>query len=436
MRSPAALALCALAAGLAAPPAGADVFVLKDGNEIDGILAGRTEKKEIVILMPTGRTRYFESSVKEVRPSKDPAADFARYFAGLGKKDAEGAAALGSWAAERGLPDRAKEAFQRALAIDPGQATAHQGLGHVKVGDEWVPAAEAGKLAEAVKIREEMLASYQKMLGTAPEVMVTRHWRCADFLGDGKLKDRMKDLEAAYEESVRVLGSDPWSVRGLVVSCSGLEQYHRWLDAEVKGFPGVNKTYMDFYKSATGMKYTEPPVLGRSDVPDKGAMHAADVHSAGHILLNAWKGYNRAQPFWIEEGFGGWLEDLILKSNSSYCFDVGKAKGYGNLARNTKDWETDDPDWKALVKKAAAANEFLPLDQLDSLARSEYTRREVGQSFSFVAFLLKERGPEKFRDYVARVKAGEKSPAAFQKVFDNTLETIEPDWKRWVQSSY
>jgi hypothetical protein len=433
---PALAALAVLAVAATVAPASADVFVLKDGREIDGILAGRTEKKELVILVPTGRTRCFESSVKEVRPSQDPAADFARYFSGLGKKDADGAAALGAWAAEKGLPEKSKEAYLRALAIDPGQAKAHEGLGHVKVGDEWIPAAEAGKLREALKLKTDVVAAYTKMVGTEPEVVVTKRWKYVDFLGDGKTKDRLKDLEAAFDEAVRVFGSDPWSGRALAIALSGTEQYHKWLDAEVKGFPGMNKMFLDSYKASTGMKYTDPPVLGRSDMPDKGAMQAAFVHASGHVLLNAWKGVNRTQPFWIEEGFGAWMEDTVLKSNTSFCWDVGRAGGYGNLARNSKDWEEEEIDWKARVKKAAAANEFLPLDQLDTLPRGEYRRREVGQSFALVAFLLRERGPEKFRDYVARVKGGEKSAAAFQKAFGGTFEQVEPEWKSWVQATW
>jgi len=42
---------------------------------------------------------------------------------------------------------------------------------------------------------------------------------------DGKSPDRLRDLEAAWTEAVRVLGSDPWKGRGLVVACEGQEQY-------------------------------------------------------------------------------------------------------------------------------------------------------------------------------------------------------------------
>ncbi len=436
MRTAAALGLALLAAGLAAAPAAADSFVLVNKEEVDGYLFGRGTGpgKEWIIQTTAGQRRYNDGTVKEVRPSADPEADFKRYFAGLGKKDAAAAVALGAWAKERGIPARAKEAFERALAIKPDLVAAHEGLGQVLVGDEWVPAEEAEARRRDELLRAGMAAKYKEALGGSPVVMLTAHWRYVDFLEDKKTKDRVKDLEAAYAEGVRVFGSDPWEGRALAVACAGMDQYLKWLDFDVKSFPGMTKGFMDFYRKATGMKFTEPPVLGRSDLPERVAMHAAFVHSAGHILLNRWKGHNRSQPFWIEEGFGGWMEDAILKTNSSYCFGVGKPKGYGVVARNTKDWDTDNPDWKELVKNAAAHDEFLPLDQLDLLAPGEYSRREVGQAFSFVAFLLKKKDLARFRDYVSRVKVGDRSPVAFQKAYDYTFESIEPEWKKWVQT--
>jgi hypothetical protein len=183
------------------------------------------------------------------------------------------------------------------------------------------------------------------------------------------------------------------------------------------------------------MKYTQPPVLGRSDLPSSAAMHAANVHAAGHLLVNNWKGHNRAQPFWIEEGMGGWMEAAILKSNSSFCWQKSGA-GYGSSFRDVKKWEVDDPDWRALVKEAAAKGEFLPLEQLDALPGGEYSRREVGQSFALVAFLLKEHPLEAFRAYLQEVKAGTRSPAAFVKAYGCTLDSLEPAWKEFCQSGW
>jgi hypothetical protein len=437
MRAPACLALLVLVAA----PASADVFVLANKEKVDGYLLGRGTGagKEYLIQTAAGVRKYNEATVKEILPSADPEADFKRYFAALPKKDdaaiAAAASALGAWAKERGLPDRAREAWMKALVHRPDLASAHEGLGHVKFGDQWMPPEEAARRRAEEEERNALASKYEKPLGARPAVSFTAHWRCVDFLGDGKTPDRLKDMEAAWDEAVRVFGSDPWRGRGLLIACAGLEQYVKWVDSEGASLPGARKGFTDFWRKATGMKYAEPPILVRSDAPDRGAMHAAFLHSAGHILLANWNGHNRNQPFWLEEGFGGWMEDAILKSNTSYCFGVSK-QGYGSSFRDTKAWEVEFPDWKTLCREAASKNEFLPLDQLDMLPAGEYSRREVGQAFSLVAFLLKEKGPEKFRAYVLRVKKGEKSAAAFKAEFDHTLESIEPEWRRFVQAGW
>src|SRR5258706_4186943 len=303
--------VAAVPAVLAAPaPAPADVFVLVNKEEQDGYLFGRGTGpgKEWIIQTPAGQRRYNEGTVKEVRPSADPEADFKRYFAGITKRHPQAAVvacALGAWAKERGIPDRAKEAYEKALSFKPDLAAAHEGLGHVLVGDEWVPAEEAEARRRDLALKEGMLTRYKDGLGGAPEVVLTAHWRTVDFLEDKKAKERAKDMEAAFKEAVRILGSDPWKGRGLVVACSGMEQYLKWLHFDVKSFPGMSKSFMAFYRSSTGMKYTDPAVLGRSDLPDHGAMHAAFIHTSGHILLNNWKTINPNHALWIEEGFGG-----------------------------------------------------------------------------------------------------------------------------------
>ena len=413
----------------------ADVFVLQSGAEVDGFQAGKTARKELIIGTATGTRKIAESLIKKTRPSADAAADFPKYFAALMKNDADGFAALGAWAKGRGLGTEAKQAFEKAVAIQPDHEAAKIGLGYQRVGGTWFTPEEVERRKKDDGLRTEMGDHYEKLLGVRPEVEVTDHWRCADFLKDEKILPRLQDLEAAFAEAVRVFGSDPWTGKGLVVLCQGQEQYLKWAGTDGAALPGMNPQFLDFVKKATGMKWTQPPVLARSDLPDRGAMHAAALHSAGHILLNNWRIHNRGQPFWIEEGFGGWMEATVLKTNSSYCFGVSK-QGYGSSFRGTKAWEVDNPDWKDLAKQAALKNEFIPLDQLDMLPAGEYSRREVGQAFSLVAYLLKEKGEEKFRDYVGKVKGGEKSPVAFQKVFGETLETVEPAWKQFVQSAW
>ena len=420
---------------LAAGPAAADVFVLANGQEVDGYSGGTTAKKEVVVLTASGPRRFAEATVKEVRPSKDPESDFQRYFKGLGKKDADGASWLGSWAKARGLPERAKESWERAISINSDHAAARELLGYLKVDGRWLTPEQAEAYKKENAERLELADRYEKSMGVRPEVTLSAHYRFADYLSDGKTPDRLKDLEAAFDEGVRVFGSDPWRGRCLVVACEGMEQYVNWVGKEAGPLPGTTPEFLDFWKKATGMKFTSPPILARSDLPDRSAMHAANVHAAGHLLLNNWKVDNRKQPFWLEEGFGGWIEAEVLKSNSSFCWHKSK-KGYGTTFRGTEAWDVEFPDWKALVKDTAAKNGFLPLDQLDALPQGEYGKREVGQSFSLVAFLIREKGPEKFRAFVELVKQGKKSQEALTTSMGETFESLEPVWRGWVQGRW
>jgi len=409
-----------------------DVFVLRDGREIDGFPAGLNAKKELVLGTEKGPVAVAKDRVKEVRPSEDAAADFERYLAGLGPKDADGAAALGAWGKERGLDEPSYEAFRRALAIQPDHPVAREGLGWIKVDGRWLSPEEADAYRREEEARAEIRKKYEEMMGERPEVRLSPHWRCVDFLRDEKAAARVADLEKAWDEAVRVFDGEPWEGRALVVACGSIEKYLLWVEKDARSIPGFGPKFVEYAKKSTGIKWTEPPVLGRSDMPSRAAMHAANVHASGHLLLNNWGVHNREQPFWIEEGYGGWTESTVLKTNSSYCWAVA-AKGYGANVRDTKQWDVEEPDWKALCKQAAARGEFLSLDELDRLPAAQYSRREVGQAFSLVRFLLQQKGIETFRSYVAEVKRGTKSADAFRQAYRKGLAEMEPEWKAWLQ---
>jgi len=198
--------------------AAADVYVLQSGTEVDGFLAGKTARKELILGTATGSRKIPETLVKEMRPSADAAADFPRYLAVLLKNDADGHAALGAWARERGLEAEARQAFEKALTIRPDHERAKEGLGFQRVGGAWLTSEEVEGRRKDDGLRIELAERYEKLLGARPEVEVTEHWRCADYLRDEKMAARLQDLEAAYAEAVRVFGSDPWTGKGLVVA--------------------------------------------------------------------------------------------------------------------------------------------------------------------------------------------------------------------------
>ncbi len=421
---------------LLSSPSLPDTFLLKNGQSADGYEVSRSAKGEILLGTSSGTRRIAASTLAGVTPSADPAADFERYWKGLGKKDAPAAAALGAWAKERGIPGPAERAFRRAMELAPDNEGARAGLGFVRYEGEWLTAADAAKARSLESLRADLAARHGKAAGGKAECALTDHWALVDLVGDGKAKERATRLEEAFAAAAEVLGSPPWERRALAVACSGTDQYVAWIDAEGKSLPGMRGPLLEYAKKATGLKWNEPPTLVRNDSAGSGAMLGAFIHTAGHLLVNNWGTLNREQPFWVEEGFGGWMEQKVLGARTSHCWAVSPAEGYGTLSRGSKQWEVDLPDWKELVKKAAAAGEFLPLDQLDSLPQGQYSNREVGQAFSFVAFLVEKKEHARLRDYLERVKGGGKSPVAFRQAYGVTFEQIEGEWKEFVRSGW
>ena len=47
---------------------------------------------------------------------------------------------LGVWAADKGLEEEARQAFEKALELDPDFADAHERLGRIQVDGEWLDA--------------------------------------------------------------------------------------------------------------------------------------------------------------------------------------------------------------------------------------------------------------------------------------------------------
>ena len=262
-------------------PAAADTFVLKNGAKIDGYSAGKSPTGEQVIGTSTGVRKVAGAVVAEVQPSADAAGDFEKYFAALGRKDADGAAALGNWAKERGIPDASKKAFGRALEIKPDHVAVREGLGFRKVDGVWLTPEQVEEKRKEDLVRDAVASPLEKSMGVRPEVAVTAHWRYANFLGDRKEADRAKDLEKAFTEAAAILGDDPWKDRALAVACKGSDQYLHWIDVEGVRLPGMRGPFLANVKKATGLKWHEPATLVRSDVPSSAAMHAAFVHSAG-----------------------------------------------------------------------------------------------------------------------------------------------------------
>jgi hypothetical protein len=120
----------------------ADEVFLKGGGRIDGAVVARSEVS-ITLETAPGRVTVPLSRVERVVESRGPLAAYRDRAAQLSTNDAPGWLKLGLWARDAGLATQSRQAFERALAIDPANVAAQEALGNVLVDGQWLSREEA-----------------------------------------------------------------------------------------------------------------------------------------------------------------------------------------------------------------------------------------------------------------------------------------------------
>jgi hypothetical protein len=92
----------------------------------------------IVVDVGPGQIGLPLSYVERIVPSTTPQAVYRQRAARLAPGDAAGWLALGQWALEQDLLTKSRAAFEHVLSLDSAHAEAHLGLGHVRIGDQWM----------------------------------------------------------------------------------------------------------------------------------------------------------------------------------------------------------------------------------------------------------------------------------------------------------
>ncbi len=126
-------------AGLLLVPslAQADVVTLVGGGELRGVVLERRAHAVVMEVGPGIVTVPMARVVRITGGGNELSQYRARALAIRGR-DSEAWVALGEWARDQGLHTQSTEAFRAALALDPDHAGAHRGLGHVRVGAQWL----------------------------------------------------------------------------------------------------------------------------------------------------------------------------------------------------------------------------------------------------------------------------------------------------------
>jgi len=184
----------------------ADVLHMADGTTREGRVVETTDT-EVVVDFGQGSVsmtvRLPRASVLRIEHKASPAdalsAEYTRQFMKAAQGDASDWYALGIWClAQRCLNDKARQAFERAITVDPNHADSHAALGHVKLNDAWMSRDRAIRLLvpnhaaadEDAKARE--LTVLRQFEDATTELLQARK-RIEEL--EGKVADMAKDTE-------------------------------------------------------------------------------------------------------------------------------------------------------------------------------------------------------------------------------------------------
>jgi hypothetical protein len=81
---------------------------------------------------------------------------------------------LATWAQSRELATQAREAYERVLAADPLNADAHLALGHVRMGERWLSAADANRARGLVEFEGTWMSPEERQLRMAEQAAMAQ----------------------------------------------------------------------------------------------------------------------------------------------------------------------------------------------------------------------------------------------------------------------
>ena len=197
-----AVSLLALVPGLAH----ADQVFLKTGGEIKGEIVERRADALVMEVGP-GRLTLPMSSVARVVASTTDLGHYRARAAALAPRDAPGWLDLAAWARGRGLATQAREAFERVLATDPENATAHVALGHARVDGRWLGVEEANRARGLVEFEgawvtpDEMQARLGERAAMAEETRAVREAQARAREAEARAREAEARAQAAEADA-------------------------------------------------------------------------------------------------------------------------------------------------------------------------------------------------------------------------------------------
>lgn len=208
--------LCGAVVLLLLSPAHADVFVLTNGERLQGELLNPDEspRKKFIIKTPAGATITLErAQVDQVLHPRPAEVEYEKIQHSY-PDTPDGQWDLAAWCLKQNLPSQRKVHLERVIELDPDHAEARRALGYIKAEGKWTTHEELMKSRGYVFFRnrwilpqeQEMLLNKEKIERAEKEwIQKIDRWQAA--LGG--------DKDRSARESIAAI-NDPYATKALV----------------------------------------------------------------------------------------------------------------------------------------------------------------------------------------------------------------------------
>lgn len=431
---------------LAAAPAPAETFVLRDGSVVEGQILrtfrdeeGRTDRWEVRTL--TGRRTLPAAEVREVRERRPgappyPWVHFENTFAFIDPGDAAENLRLGLWARERGMEAEALRALRRALAADPDDARVRTALGHLRVDGRWVaPAGREGVPEE----RGEAVAGgppspLEGVLGRVVARRRSENYHLeSDWLDQAGLGRYLHTLEGVREATLAFLGEPPpvGNRREVLYLIGTREQYLRAVEALVA--PDL-EARADREEAMRSLRMYRQGFMAVLPGPTPGCValrssenEVEDLSFLAHFAVHGtWRpptSGGARDPDWLREAVAyGVLNDLF-PDDPTFCV----ATGYGREGRVAPTWR-NTRTWPGTARALAASRKSLLFQDLAVLDLNSLTFDALVQAWSVLG-VLRERDANGTRAFLRKVRRGGEQFEALKETLRMTPAEVDRLWR-------
>jgi hypothetical protein len=178
----------------------ADTVFLKGGGKVTGRIVTRSEA-EVEVDVGAGTMKVSMANVDRIVEGSSALGEFAKRATALRPEDADGWRELGRWARSQGLNTQARQAYEKVLAVAPGDVEANEALGRVQVGGRWVSEEESYRARGYVKFEGEWMTPAEQQ-AIVQERSATREADRAERENQRarEAEERAREKEASQDE--------------------------------------------------------------------------------------------------------------------------------------------------------------------------------------------------------------------------------------------